>query len=269
MRVSQLYKCAACGHIIAESAVKCVGCGTPGPIARHPNNWRTVEPYEAIAPLLASERPSGFTQSVQSENRRPNYRRYLVISAGVIGAVLVLLIVIGIAVGPNSPGAPGASAPPVGTSNTPPSAESNTGPAAKSIGESFHLGNFEYKITGFQKTSYLGNEIIHKQADPGATYVIVSFEITNKSNSTETVLTDDFEIQAGGKTYRPDSDALTAYTMMDQNHDLILSELQPDVPRRSATIFLVSEDVLTGKVYLKVPEKGVFSSGEVLVALAP
>jgi hypothetical protein len=123
MTSSQLYKCATCGHIIAATAVKCVGCGTPGPIARHPNNWRTVEPYEAIAPLLASERPSGFIQGVQSETRRPNYRKYVGISAGVIGAVLVLLFIIGVVVGPD---APKTSAPPVDASKASPSPESNS-----------------------------------------------------------------------------------------------------------------------------------------------
>jgi hypothetical protein len=269
MTPSQLYKCAACGHIIAETALKCVGCGTPGPIARHPNNWRTVEPYEAIAPLLASERPSAIVQGVQSENAPPNYRKYLGISAGIIGTVLVLLLVVGMAVGPKSTEAPTASVPPSDASKMSPSSEANSNPATKSLGESFQLGDFTYKIVDFQKVPYLGNEIIHKQADPGAIYLIVSFEITNKSNSTQTVLTDDFEIQAAGKSYRADSDALTVYSMMGQNHDLILSELQPDITRRSATIFLVPERVLEGKLYLRVPEKGVFSSGEVIVALAP
>lgn len=56
MASSQLYKCSRCGHIIAASAPKCVGCGTPGPVARHPNNWRTAEPAEAVAAMLSGER---------------------------------------------------------------------------------------------------------------------------------------------------------------------------------------------------------------------
>jgi hypothetical protein len=51
-----LYKCATCGHTIAATARFCPGCQTPGPIARHPNSWRTSEPPEAIAELLAPER---------------------------------------------------------------------------------------------------------------------------------------------------------------------------------------------------------------------
>ncbi len=53
--MAQLFKCASCGHIIAANARKCVGCGTPGPVARHPNTWRTAEPAEAIAEMLAAE----------------------------------------------------------------------------------------------------------------------------------------------------------------------------------------------------------------------
>ena len=51
-----LFKCSKCGRIVAQNARFCMGCGTPGPIARHPNSWRTAEPPEAIADLLATER---------------------------------------------------------------------------------------------------------------------------------------------------------------------------------------------------------------------
>jgi hypothetical protein len=50
-----LFKCSSCGHILADTAVRCPGCGTPGPVARHPNNWRTAEPESAIRELLAEQ----------------------------------------------------------------------------------------------------------------------------------------------------------------------------------------------------------------------
>src|SRR5260370_41227601 len=52
-----LFKCSSCGHILADTAVRCPGCGTPGPIARHPNNWRTAEPEAAVAEMLAAKSP--------------------------------------------------------------------------------------------------------------------------------------------------------------------------------------------------------------------
>jgi TM2 domain-containing membrane protein YozV len=55
MNRDQLYKCSACGHIVAATASRCMGCGTSGPKARHPNSWRTAEAPEAIAEMLAAE----------------------------------------------------------------------------------------------------------------------------------------------------------------------------------------------------------------------
>jgi hypothetical protein len=54
-----LYKCSSCGHVIAANARFCTGCRTPGPIARHPNSWRTSEPQWAIDAMLAPERLVG------------------------------------------------------------------------------------------------------------------------------------------------------------------------------------------------------------------
>jgi TM2 domain-containing membrane protein YozV len=54
--MANLFSCSNCGHIVAANARFCIGCGTPGPIARHPNSWRTSEPPEAIADLLSAER---------------------------------------------------------------------------------------------------------------------------------------------------------------------------------------------------------------------
>jgi hypothetical protein len=51
-----LFRCSNCAHSVTETARFCTGCGTPGPIARHPNSWRTSEPPEAITDLLAAER---------------------------------------------------------------------------------------------------------------------------------------------------------------------------------------------------------------------
>jgi hypothetical protein len=49
-----LFKCSSCGHILADTALRCPGCGTPGPIARHPNNWRTAEPESALSAMRAA-----------------------------------------------------------------------------------------------------------------------------------------------------------------------------------------------------------------------
>jgi hypothetical protein len=74
----RLFRCSSCGHVIAETASRCVGCGTLGPIARHPNTWRTAEPFEAIAAMLSAEGSghsgsmTGSFSSVGESGSRPN-----------------------------------------------------------------------------------------------------------------------------------------------------------------------------------------------------
>jgi hypothetical protein len=57
-----LFKCSSCGHILADTAKRCPGCGMPGPIARHPNNWRITEPESAIRELLAADAARGVVE---------------------------------------------------------------------------------------------------------------------------------------------------------------------------------------------------------------
>jgi uncharacterized protein DUF4352 len=136
----------------------------------------------------------------------------------------------------------------------------------KHIGEQFQLGDFAYTIIRAWLAPVLGNEVINHRADDGAVFVVVNFQITNTSSETETVMTDDFELKAGNLTYKPDSNGVTAY-VMSRGGDFILSELQPRVTKESATVFLVPNDVAHQKLYLRVPKKGFFSSGEVMIAL--
>jgi hypothetical protein len=136
------------------------------------------------------------------------------------------------------------------------------------VNQPFTLGDFSYEITGIDQERFIGNEFLHKDAGDDATYVIVSYRITNKSNETQTVLADDFELKTDrGVIYRPDSDALVAYAASGGNNDFIFSQLQPGVMKNSATVFLVPAEVLNSKLYLRVPEKGWLSTGEVLVSL--
>jgi len=76
--MSNLYKCSNCGHAVGPTARFCTGCRTPGPIARHPNSWRTSEPSEAIVELLAAERDtlkphSGTSQFSEPPNRSATF----------------------------------------------------------------------------------------------------------------------------------------------------------------------------------------------------
>ena len=316
MPPTQLYKCSACGHVIAANAPHCVGCGTPGPIARHPNSWRTAEPESAIAEMLAEARSTphspapeksgssdrigmigNFLRSLAHKyyqrwirlNRKQRIREVLACAVG-----LVLVFAFFSAINPSEQKTPQPSAPaqptaarvPATTTEEPAASGSEEmTPAApvnstrddanagdegtpKRLNEPFTLGDFSYDITEIRETAFLGNEFIHKEAEPNAVYLIVSFQITNHSRETETVLTDDFEVKtASGTTYKPDSDALATYAMSGGNNDLIVSQLQPEITKSTATIFLTPSSAVNSKLFLRVPKKGWMSSGEVIVAL--
>jgi hypothetical protein len=93
----QLYKCANCGHVIARSAPKCPGCGTPGPMARHPNSWRTAEPAEAVAVMIAE---SGIESDANAGLKRQHDRLVLKLGiGGAVGTFALLVILLAIADG--------------------------------------------------------------------------------------------------------------------------------------------------------------------------
>ena len=88
------YKCASCGHAISSTARFCTGCRTPGPIARHPNSWRTSEPLEATAELLAAERGTSNTtpDCGAAPYSRSNYARRRVWAA--LGVVVMVVLAV-------------------------------------------------------------------------------------------------------------------------------------------------------------------------------
>jgi hypothetical protein len=85
-----LFRCSACGHIIAGTAPRCIGCGTPGPLARHPNTWRTAEPSDAIAAMLSADGPpqsetlnnscSAVTDNASGRDTNPDRQQDLTLS---------------------------------------------------------------------------------------------------------------------------------------------------------------------------------------------
>jgi hypothetical protein len=61
MANAQLFNCSQCGHIIAASAPTCVGCGTPGQIARNEPGHRpsaSLEPQSGPPAGLIDELPT-------------------------------------------------------------------------------------------------------------------------------------------------------------------------------------------------------------------
>lgn len=110
-------------------------------------------------------------------------------------------------------------------------------PAGSFMGESIRLGEFSYKINGVEKAASIGNKFVSEKPGPGATFVLVHYEITNLSKKTETVLSDDFElIDSQDRHFRPSSRAATAFAMSGGDKDFILAELQPDITRATVQV---------------------------------
>lgn len=130
------------------------------------------------------------------------------------------------------------------------------------LGDSFRLGDFGYVIHDVQTTRKIGNRFISKEASTNASFVIVSFEIENFSNETETVLTDDIKIKdQRGRTFSPSSDANTALSM-SIDKDFILSQLQPNIAKSTKTVFEVPTQVVNSGFTIIIPEKGFWGSDQ-------
>lgn len=146
--------------------------------------------------------------------------------------------------------------------------------AALAVGKPFVLGKNKYTIHGIRFTSQIGKFVfgnfMGKRAAPGATLAIVSYEIENIGNETQTVLADTFTlVDSEGRTYRPSSDANVALLHESDDKDFILAELQPGVPRRMTQAFELPEKSIQSSLSLVIPEKGLWASGKATVVLPP
>jgi len=92
--MADLYKCSSCGHLIAANARFCTGCRTPGPIARHPNSWRTSEPQWAIDAMLAAEHPAHAAAVNPTPRDATRVRESTGISQRTALSALVLLLIL-------------------------------------------------------------------------------------------------------------------------------------------------------------------------------
>jgi hypothetical protein len=161
--------------------------------------------------------------------------------------------------------------------SVPSSQASGSGNGSKSakayvVGEPFVLGKNKYTIHGIRFMPQIGKvlfgKFMGKQAAPGATLAVVSYEIENVSNETQTVLTDDFTlVDSEGRTYRPSTDANVALLQESDDKDFILSQLQPGVPRRMSQAFELPAKSTESSLSLVIPEKGLWGSGKATVVL--
>ena len=136
------------------------------------------------------------------------------------------------------------------------------------IGDEFTLGDYRYKISRTSDRSTVGNEFFKETASSGARFLIVNYTIENLTNESQTVMSDDFVlVDSKGRKFKPSSNANTALMTEDDDKDFILSELQPGIPRKMASVFEIPAGALSGSLTLEIPKKGFLSSGKELVKL--
>jgi len=141
------------------------------------------------------------------------------------------------------------------------------------IGDTFTLGDFKYTINGVSARKAIGKtafgRFMGETASPGATFVIVSYTMENVGSESQTVLSDDFQIQDGAnRTFKPSSKANVALLTESNDKDFLLSQLQPGLPRTMQQAFELPEKALESPITIVIPEKGIFSSGKAKVQVS-
>jgi hypothetical protein len=142
-----------------------------------------------------------------------------------------------------------------------------------SVGDTFTLGDFKYTINGVSARKAIGTtafgRFMGETASPGATFVIVSYTMENVGSESQTVLSDDFQIQDGAnRTFKGSTKANVALLTESEDKDFLLSELQPGLPRTMQQAFELPEKVLEAPITIVIPEKGLFSSGKAKVQVS-
>jgi hypothetical protein len=137
------------------------------------------------------------------------------------------------------------------------------------IGNEFKLGNFLYVVDKVNRTQQVGNEdSMIKRATRGASFVVVSFRITNKGNATDDmVFTDDFYLVDQRRRKFTSSTEGTFTLEMMSGGDFGLTQLQPDITKEAQTAFEVPNEVLDQGVTLVIPKKGFFGIRTVRIPL--
>lgn len=129
------------------------------------------------------------------------------------------------------------------------------------LGQQFTLGNYTYTIAKFEATRRIGSEFSNKKAEDGAKFLVLYYSIRNNAKDTQTVLSDDFNItDVQQRTFTPDSDG-----PFYLGSDFLLTQLQPGVTKKTATVFELPDDAFVGPLKLVVPEKGIFGTKTAVV----
>ncbi len=180
-----------------------------------------------------------------------------------MAGLIALLIVMRVIVGGGSSGSGSSSSTGAGSTGSAPASAKST---VFAVGDRVELGDYAYTIHQLGTATVIGNpKFGGEKAGQGATFVIVEYTIENLTNESQTVLSDDLKLlDSKGRKFDTSSRATTAL-LAEEGQDFLLSELQPGLPKRTKTAFLVPQDATSGELKIVIPEKGLFSGGEAVV----
>lgn len=141
-------------------------------------------------------------------------------------------------------------------------------PFDHALGEGFRFGNFSYEVMGKDFRDHVGGDFSRVEASEGAVFVLVTLKETNLTNETQTVLADNLRlIDEKGRSFSPSADANLAHAVSLPRRDVMLSQLQPGLARRSTVVFESPVDVKDQILFVEIPERGIANSGKRRVLL--
>jgi len=261
-----LQACLDCGTAVSDQASACPKCG------RRPEQPRRVSVRLGLGLFFF---PWVFSWLLL----RKGYGRTARIAGFTWGVVALVLMVIGqLAPKPDLPAKVAAAESPAPAPSAPVEERPELGqpelgrpkPGAEvpryGLDERFTLGGFAYVVKKVAK----GKRIAGQAASDGAIFFVVEYTIENLGKATDTALTDDLTVvDAAGRQFRSSTEANTALLFSSGKKDLMLSELQPGIPRPMKTAFELPLTAVSQGFKLVIPEKGLLGQRTAEIHFSP
>ncbi|MDD3083788.1 MAG: DUF4352 domain-containing protein [Candidatus ainarchaeum sp.] len=121
-----------------------------------------------------------------------------------------------------------------------------------SIGESFTLGNIEYKVNSLDEYPALGSEYMNKIATDGATFYLIDLTMKNNGNKEESVLisNDVLLIDSQNREYKVDNTANMYAGQTGFETIGMIEKIPAGLSKTGVIVFEVPEGI-TGKLKIK------------------
>lgn len=111
------------------------------------------------------------------------------------------------------------------------------------LNETFSMSDIKYTFTKSEKRAQVGTQYSNEKAADGAVFLIVYYTEENTGKETKTVTTDRFSLLDGkGRKFSTSSKASTSLMVEMKEKDFLLSQLQPNISHKSASVYEIPQD---------------------------